>query len=109
MSPALSAPTDPLWDFDAELRRLVDRLRAMPVQQLGQASTAVHRACAELLRLSAALGDAAPTPLPHLRPNALGDQLAVIGSDLRSAAIGAADSGALASATQALVELRRSL
>lgn len=109
MSQAPSPLADPIWDFDAELRRLVDRLRAMSVQQLGKASAAVHRACAELLGLSAALGDAAPTPLPRLRPNALGDQLAVIGSDLRSAAIGAADDSALSSATHVLVELRRSL
>ena len=95
--------------FDTELRRLVDRLRSMRVDALDAAAEAVHHASTELLRLSAALGDPAPIPLPHLRPTALGDQLAVIGSDLRAVAVRRGDSTALATATEVLIGLRRTL
>lgn len=107
-APFDTAPFD-TTSFDTELRRLVDRLRAMRVQALDAATEAVHQASSELLRLSAALGDPAPMPLPFLRPTALGDQLAVIGSDLRAVAVRRRDSTALATATEVLIDLRRTL
>lgn len=98
-----------LASFDAELRRLVDRLRAMRVEALIAAADTVREALGGLLRLSADLGDEAPSPLVHLRPTALGDQLAVIGSDLRTMAVRRNDCATLEAATEVLITLRRDI
>lgn len=95
--------------FDAELRRVVDRLRYLPAARVPDAIDPSERAGTELLAISARLGDPAPMALPKVRPTALGDQLAVLGADVRRAAAAADDAAALQEATTVLVRLRRSL
>jgi hypothetical protein len=94
-------------DFDLELRRVVDRLRGMPMNRLPAVRDAVWEACNTLLEITARLGDPAPVELPDLRPTALGDQLAVIATDLRSAALHQHDVSALAEAADLLTQVRR--
>ena len=83
-------------DFDLELRRVVDRLRGMPMNRLPAVRDAVWESCNTLLEITARLGDPA-----------LGDQLAVIATDLRSAALHQHDVSALAEAADLLTQVRR--
>lgn len=96
-------------DFDTELRRVVDRLRSMPMSRLPGVEQTVRQACLELLDVSSSLGDPAPALLPSLRPTAAGDQVAVLGADVRDAALRRSDAAALAAATTILTGLRRAL
>lgn len=96
-------------DFDTELRRVVDRLRSMPMPRLEGVQEPARQACLDLLEVSRSLGDPAPASLPTLRPTAVGEQVAVLGNDVRAAAMRSADADALASATAILTRLRRAL
>jgi len=95
--------------FDTEVRRVVDRLRSMPLSRLPGAEQPARQACLALLDVSRSLGDPAPSALPVLRPTAAGDQLAVLAADVRAAALRRADPSALATATSILIGLRQAL
>jgi hypothetical protein len=96
--PYAAAMSD-LTDFETELRRVVDRLRAMPVRHLPTAAEHAYRTCEQLLVI---MGET--RPLPRLADHAAGDQLAVIASECRTI-----NEAAVAEATAALVALRRAL
>lgn len=98
-----------LEEFDRELGRVVDRLRSMPITRIGAAVEPSRTTALALLELSAALGDPAPGPLPRVEPIALGDQMAVLGHDLRHVALERDDGRPIAEATGVLVRLRRQL
>ena len=102
--------------FDVQLRRTVDRVRGLALTRLEAAyapeptRAGAVRALAQ--RLADTAADLAAEPrraLPVLAPHAAGDQLAVCGHDLRTAAVQAGDDAALAAACDALLELRRRL
>ncbi len=89
-------------DFDIELRRVVDRLRSMPVRHLPAAASLAYGACGELLALAAV-----DRKLPRLADHAAGDQLAVIAADLRREQ--GPDAAVLAAGADILTRLRRAL
>ena len=97
MRTSYAAPV--LIEFDAELGRLADRLRSMPLRALQRCGSQVHATCQELVRLQGLTHD-----VPRLADHAAGDQLAVIGADCREM-----NEAAIAEATAALVRLRRAL
>lgn len=88
-----------LDDFETELRRVVDRLRGMPLNRIGPAADAAFATCQHLLIIT---GD--DRELPRLANHAAGDQLAVIAGECRTM-----NEAAVAEATAALVALRRAL
>ena len=73
-------------EFDAELNRVVTRLRSMPLDKLDQIAAPVRNLTAELLRLCSNFGDPAPKPLPHYELRAAGDVVMVLGRDARAVA-----------------------
>jgi hypothetical protein len=88
--------------FGVELQRVVDRLRNMPLTKIQASAEVAHRTAQDLL----ALTSDTQRELPRIADYACGDQLAVIGQDLLRTQMNEA---AIAEATAALVELRRSL
>jgi hypothetical protein len=88
-----------LTEFETELRRVVDRLRTMPLASLAPAAEQAYRTCQQLLLIA---GD--DHPLPRLADHAAGDQLAVIAGECRTM-----NEAAVTEATAALVTLRRAL
>jgi glycosyltransferase A (GT-A) superfamily protein (DUF2064 family) len=88
-----------LEEFDKELRRLVDRLRSMPLTALAKHSHVVFQTCQQLVDLT---GES--RQLPRLADHAAGDQLAVVGADCRNMS-----EAAVTEATAALVRLRKAL
>lgn len=89
-------------DFDRELARVVDRLRTMPLTKLTAAADAAYGTATLLLHRTPGV----PQHLPRIADHAAGDQLAVIGQDFRGLVD---DEAAVAEATAALIELRRTL
>lgn len=98
-----------LDDYDRELSRVVDRLRSMPITRLSAAVEPCRTAAQALLSLSSSLGDPAPCPLPKVQPVGLGDQIAVLGHDLRDVTLDRGDTGRLTEATSVLADLRHHL
>lgn len=94
-------------EFDRELGRVVDRLRSMPITRVEAAVDPCRTAALALLRLNESLGDPAPCALPTVGPAALGDQIAVLGHDLRRLALDRRDT--LTEATGVLASLRHEL
>lgn len=99
-------PQTPIEEFDAELNRVVSRLRAMPMNRLSEVHGIFVALSTALLESSAALGDAAPVALPMIEPRAYADVIAVLAQDVRRAA---ADETLLEPATSALTAARRAL
>lgn len=108
-APESAALSEAKFEFDTQVRRLLDRLSGININRLPDIAAEVRDTCLALLAISARLGDPAPVPLPTLRPTALGDQVAVLAADLRAAALRVEDAGALAQATEILTALRRSV
>lgn len=99
-------PQTPIEEFEAELNRVVTRLRSMPIDRLNEAKETFLNLSAALLESSAALGDAAPVALPEIEPRAYADVIAVLAQDVRRAAT---DETLLEPATSALTAARRAL
>jgi len=99
-------PQTPIEEFEAELNRVVTRLRSMPFDTLSAAKETFLELSAALLERSTALGDAAPVALPVISPRAYADVIAVLAQDVRRAA---ADETQLELATWALTAARRAL
>lgn len=95
-------------ETERELRRVTDRLGAMPPARLATTTGAVY-ACADAL-VAAGRSMGVPVPhdaeLPDLRPQAYGDLIAVLGRDCLDAPDAAAH---LPAVHDALVTLRRAL
>ena len=97
----------------AELRRVVDRLRSMPLSRLdrpaeGAAETradVAHRTAQALADLAADAEGQPRRPLPRLAVHGTGDQLAVVGADV----LAACGPDALRAAEEHLATLRRAL
>lgn len=96
----------PTEEFEAELNRVVTRLRSMPINKLSAAKETFLELSTALLENSAALGDAAPVALPVIEPRAYADVIAVLAQDVRNAAT---DETQLVPATSALTAARRAL
>ncbi|MDO8732333.1 MAG: hypothetical protein Q7L55_07150 [Actinomycetota bacterium] len=92
--------------YDTELRRVVDRLRSMPISRLETAESIVTQLAKHLLDSSRALGSPAPATLPELSPWAYGDMIMVLGTDLRELA---GQPEALADGLAALTAARQQL
>jgi len=88
-----------LEEFDQELRRLVDRIRTMPLTALAKHSHVVFDTCQKLVDLT---GES--RQLPRLADHAAGDQLAVVGADCHTMS-----EAAITEATAALIKLRKAL
>jgi hypothetical protein len=88
-----------LEGFDLELRRVVDRLRGLPMRDVPDAATKAYATCQELLAIAKS-----PHALPRLADHAAADQLAVIAAECRTM-----NEAAVTEATAALVRLRRAL
>ena len=73
-------------EFDAELNRVVTRLRTMPLNKLDQTAEPVKKLTIELLRLCSNFGDPAPNPLPHYELRAASDVVMVLARDARAVA-----------------------
>ncbi|PPK97221.1 hypothetical protein CLV92_10436 [Kineococcus xinjiangensis] len=97
----------------AELRRVVDRLRSLPLSRLDRPAEGadvsradVARRTAQALADLAADAEGAPRrPLPRLAVHGVGDQLAVVGADV----LAACGPDALGAAEEQLAALRRAL
>lgn len=99
-------PQTPSEEFEAELNRVVTRLRSMPLDKI-QATTEVFlKLSEELLNCSTALNDASPVPLPEIEARAYGDVIAVLAADVKHACT---DETQLIPATLALTTARRAL
>jgi len=72
--------------YDTELRRVVDRLRSLPIARLQSAQGQVEQLAAQLLECSRAMGSPAPATVPELGAWAYGDMIMVLGTDLRELA-----------------------
>ncbi|MDP2014003.1 MAG: hypothetical protein Q8L05_07240, partial [Actinomycetota bacterium] len=70
--------------YDTELRRVVDRLRSMPINRLEASQSIVEMLAKELLDCSRTLGSPAPATVPTLNTWAYGDVIMVLGTDLRN-------------------------
>jgi len=70
--------------YDTELRRVVDRLRSLPIGKVQASQPIVESLASQLLECSRALGSTAPATLPSLNSWAYGDLISVLGSDLRA-------------------------
>jgi hypothetical protein len=99
-----------------EVRRVADRLRSMSEERLTRpfpphaSRAAAGLALAQLLAdSSAALEGAPPRRVPDLGPLAVGDQVAVTGTDVVTAAAGVPDDPQVQRCLDALAELRRTL
>ncbi len=99
-------PQTPTQEFDAELNRVVTRLRSLPIDKLGDVQGTALALTEALLACSATLGDAAPVALPAIEPRTYADVIAVLAQDVRNAAI---DETHLVPATSALTDARRAL
>ena len=73
-------------EFDAELNRVVTRLRSMPLDKLDQIVEPIKSLTTELLRLCSNFGDPAPKPLPPYELRAAGEVVMVLGRDARAVA-----------------------
>ncbi len=95
-------------DIERELRRVVDRLTALPLDRLTGAGPDCRRAAEVLVDHTRAFDAAIPADarLPELQPHGLGAMLAVVGRDYLAVADEDADSDAV---LDALVTLRRAL
>ncbi len=92
--------------YDTELRRVVDRLRSLPIGKVQAAQFIVESLASQLLECSRALGSPAPATLPTLNSWAYGDLISVLGSDLRA---DASTEQELAGGLAALTAARRAL
>ncbi len=99
-------PQTPIEDFEAELNRVVTRLRSLPIDRLSSAKETFLDLSTALLERSSALGDAAPVALPVIPPRAYADVIAVLAQDVRRSAV---DESQLELATLALTAARRAL
>lgn len=99
-------PKTPIEEFDAELNRVVTRLRSIPIDHLGRAQPIFEELASALLDCSATLGDSAPIELLGVTPRAYADVIAVLARDVRGAAI---EETQLIPATLALTHARRAL
>ncbi|MDO9485963.1 MAG: hypothetical protein Q7K25_07870 [Actinomycetota bacterium] len=93
--------------YDTELRRVVDRLRSLPIAKLEASQDIVESLALQLLCDAQSLGSAAPAGgLPQLKPWGYGDMIMVLGSDLRMLATQDAE---LTSSLAALTAARQQL
>lgn len=99
-------PQTPTEEFEAELNRVVTRLRSMPSEKIEASSSVFLVLSQELLRCSASLGDPSPMALPDIEARAYGDVIAVLAHDVRKACT---DETQLVPATSALTAARRAL
>ena len=99
-------PQTPIEEFDAELNRVVIRLRSLPINKIDDVQETFIALTEALLTCSATLGDAVPVALPAIEPRAYADAIAVLAQDVRKAA---ADENLLVPATLALTHARRAL
>lgn len=99
-------PQTPIEEFDAELNRVVIRLRSLPIDKIGDVQATFIALTEALLACSATLGDAAPVALPAIEPRAYADVITVLAQDVRKAAT---DENLLVPATSALTAARRAL
>ncbi|MGQ7294822.1 hypothetical protein [Quadrisphaera sp. KR29] len=109
--------TSPHERAERELGRVLTRLAALGPSRLSRSAGEGRPAPAELVRPALQeLADAAaaaegrePRSVPALADRALGDQLAVLGRDLLTAAAATGDDAALVRAADRLEALRRAL
>jgi hypothetical protein len=99
-----------------EIGRVADRLRSMSAERLSRPFPPYASRAAAALAVAQVLADAAASleglpsrPVPDLGPLAVGDQIAVTGTDVVTAARLSSDSGLVERCIEALVELRRTL
>lgn len=92
--------------YETELRRVVDRLRSMPIARLQASQSIVEQLAMQMLESSRALGSPAPATIPALNGWAYGDLIKVLGSDLQADATTDAD---LLPALNALTAARQQL
>jgi len=96
----------PAQEFDAELNRVVTRLRTIALIKLPEIATPVEQLTAELLHLCSNFGDPAPQSLPSYELRASGDVVMVLATDARKAA---QDDQQILQVTAALTAARRAL
>ena len=99
-------PKTPTEEFEAELNRVLTRLRSMSIEKLSSVDQVFKELSTALLQCSASLGDQAPVALPDIQPRAYVDVIAVLAQDLKNAAI---DETQLVAGTSALAVARRAL
>jgi len=96
----------PVEEFDAELNRVVTRLRTIALAKLPDIAAPVEQLTTELLRLCANFGDPAPPSLPSYELRASGYVVMVLATDARNAA---RDDQQVQEITAALTAARRAL
>ena len=99
-------PQTPTEEFEAELNRVLTRLRSLSIEKLSSVDQIFRELTTELLQCSATLGDQAPVELPEIQPRAYVDVIAVLAQDLKNAAT---DEAQLVAGTSALATARRAL
>ena len=99
-------PQTPTEEFEAELNRVLIRLRSMSIEKLSSVDQVFQELTTELLQCSATVGDQAPVTLPDIQPRAYVDVIAVLAQDLKNAAT---DESQLVAGTSALAVARRAL
>lgn len=78
-------------DAETELRRVVDRLRTMPLTRLGAHAPAARLLAQELADRCAALTGDMRRVVPDIGDAAVGDQVAVTGRDVLTSQVGEVD------------------
>jgi hypothetical protein len=117
-APAADLAADPAGDLSEQVGRLADRLRSLSDVRLaaalpggGSRADAAHRLAQELADAAAGLHAEPTRPVPRLDDLVVGDQVAVIGTDLvtalRRAARDDPDGPWSAAARSALAAVRR--
>ncbi len=98
------------WEVERELRRVVDRLGALPLDRAAAASADVRVCALRLVTVGRRLGVPIPADaqVPDLGPSGLAPLIAVLGRDCLDAAP-QGDAHGLQDMHSALVTLRRSL
>jgi hypothetical protein len=99
-------PQTPTEEFEAELTRVLTRLRSMPIHKLSEVQEIFAALSTALLEHTTALGDVAPVALPVIEPRSYADVIAVLAQDVRKVAN---DETQLVPATSALTQARRAL
>jgi len=98
------------WEVERELRRVVDRLGALPLARAAAAAGDVQVCARRLVTVGRRLGVPIPTDaqVPDLGPSGLAALIAVLGRDCLDA-VPQGDAHGLQDMHAALVELRRTL